>query len=198
MSALPSWGFTKAFRRTTVPRFARWEPIARWLLSARAAAEAAERDVRALVESSAAELKSFGGDPSGPDSPDWSRFRPLRLVREEDWSDWLAHLLEWVQVRLDRRLTVGQLADQARMSKRTLSRRFAEATGTSPLDWITTLRLRRAKDLLEMTALSVEAIAERCGFGSAPALRHHFRPRVKVSPNMYRSHFRRSETKSRR
>jgi hypothetical protein len=36
------------------------------------------------------ELSAIGGDPS---REDWSAFRPLRLSREEDWSDWLAHLL---------------------------------------------------------------------------------------------------------
>jgi hypothetical protein len=28
-----------------------------------------------------------------PTYTDWSEFRPLRLTREEDWSDWLAHLI---------------------------------------------------------------------------------------------------------
>ncbi len=36
-------------------------------------------------------LKRFGGDPS---RSDWTKFRPLRLEREEDFSDWLAWLLE--------------------------------------------------------------------------------------------------------
>jgi hypothetical protein len=36
-------------------------------------------------------LAPLGGDPC---RADWTRFRPLRLGREEDWSDWLAHLLE--------------------------------------------------------------------------------------------------------
>lgn len=36
-------------------------------------------------------LADIGGDPS---RADWAAFRPLRLHREEDWSDWLAHLLE--------------------------------------------------------------------------------------------------------
>ena len=35
-------------------------------------------------------LKDLGGDPS---THDWNKFRPLRLSREEDWSDWLAHLI---------------------------------------------------------------------------------------------------------
>lgn len=107
-------------------------------------------------------------------------------------SPWLAHLLEWVQFRLHNSITVDQLASQARMSKRTLSRRFAETTGSSPLDWITSLRVRRAKDLLETTTLSVEEVADRCGFGSAPTLRHHFRTRVKLTPNSYRARFQRS------
>ena len=107
-------------------------------------------------------------------------------------SPWLAHLLEWVQVRLHNSITVEQLASQAHMSKRTLSRRFAETTGNSPLVWITSLRVRRAKDLLETSALSVEEVADRCGFGSAPTLRHHFRARVKLTPNSYRARFQRS------
>ena len=36
-------------------------------------------------------LSKVDGDPL---HEDWSRFRPLRLTREEDWSDWLAWLLE--------------------------------------------------------------------------------------------------------
>jgi AraC family transcriptional regulator, transcriptional activator FtrA len=81
---------------------------------------------------------------------------------------WLPHLLEWVQARLQNPITIDQLAIQARMSKRTLSRRFSEATGTSPLDWVTGLRIRLAKDLLGTTELSVEEVAGKCGFNSAP------------------------------
>jgi AraC family transcriptional activator FtrA len=113
----------------------------------------------------------------------------------EQANPWLSHLLDWVQLKLHERIMVRQLADEARMSKRTLTRRFAEATGTSPLEWIATLRVRRARDLLETTALSVEEVAEKCGFGSAPVLRHHFRERVKLSPNIYRYRFQRAEMK---
>ena len=37
------------------------------------------------------ELSEFGQDPT---HTDWANFRPLRLSREEDWSDWLAYLIE--------------------------------------------------------------------------------------------------------
>lgn len=36
------------------------------------------------------ELKVYGGEPS---NFNWNNFRPLRLSREEDWSDWLIHLI---------------------------------------------------------------------------------------------------------
>ena len=107
----------------------------------------------------------------------------------EEAHPWLSRLLEWTHTRLHTQVTVSQLAREAHTSKRTLSRRFAETTGMSPLRWITVLRVRRAKDLLETTALSIEDVAEQCGFGSAAALRHHFRNRVKLSPNIYRDRF---------
>jgi hypothetical protein len=37
------------------------------------------------------DLAEFGGDPA---RTDWTHFRPLRLAREEDWSDWLAFLID--------------------------------------------------------------------------------------------------------
>jgi AraC family transcriptional regulator, transcriptional activator FtrA len=108
----------------------------------------------------------------------------------EEAHPWLSRLLDWAQTRLQRQITVQQLAREAHVSKRTLSRRFAETTGTSPLNWVTGLRVRRAKDLLETTTLSVEELADQCGFRSAAVLRHHFRARVKLSPNAYRERFR--------
>jgi AraC family transcriptional activator FtrA len=113
----------------------------------------------------------------------------------EQSNPWLAHLLEWVQRKLRNPITIEQLAKQVRMSKRTFYRRFTETTGTSPLDWITTLRVRQAQDLLETTRLSVEEIADKAGFGSAATFRHHFRERVKLSPNGYRARFQQAEAR---
>ena len=112
-----------------------------------------------------------------------------RLVPQED-TLWLAKLLEWSQNHLDEDLSVERLAKQAGMSKRTLSRRFAEEAGTSPIEWLIGLRLARAKQMLEKTARSVDEIAYDTGFGSAPTLRHHFRRRLNTSPVAYRTHFR--------
>ena len=108
----------------------------------------------------------------------------------EEAHPWLAHLLEWSASNLHTEITIERLALEANVSRRTLSRRFVEATGLSPHRWITSLRVRRGKDLLETTALSIEEVAEQCGFQSGALLRHHFRERVKISPRTYRYHFR--------
>lgn len=113
---------------------------------------------------------------------------------DEANNPWLSRLLEWAHRRLHERITVSDLAVQARLSKRTLSRRFEKATGTGPLEWLNSLRIRHAKDLLETTTLSIEEIAEKCGFGAAPTLRHHFRTYVTLSPNQYRARFRQQAT----
>jgi AraC family transcriptional activator FtrA len=101
----------------------------------------------------------------------------------------LAALFDWMRRNLRRELPILILAKKANMSQRTFLRRFEEATGTTPKDWIVNERLKRARELLEASAMPVERVAEECGFGSADTLRHHFRVRVKLSPRRYRDRF---------
>ncbi|MFG1950642.1 GlxA family transcriptional regulator [Micromonospora sp. NPDC048830] len=102
----------------------------------------------------------------------------------------LEPVLAWLMGRLDRPVTVDDLAARAGMSPRTFARRFRAETGTTPHDWLTNQRVLLARRLLEETGLSVESVAGRAGFGDAAALRHHFTRRVGTTPNAYRATFR--------
>jgi transcriptional regulator GlxA family with amidase domain len=102
----------------------------------------------------------------------------------------LGELLPWVTDRLDRPLTVTDLARQANMSSRNLGRHFRSATGTTPLQWLLTQRIRRAQELLETTDNSIDAIAAAAGMGTATTLRRHFNRTVGVPPDAYRRTFR--------
>lgn len=102
----------------------------------------------------------------------------------------LAALLPWITSRLDRPLTVEDLARQANMSSRHLGRHFRSATGTTPLQWVLNQRIRRAQELLENTDASIDAVAEAVGMGTATTLRRHFNRTVGVSPDAYRRTFR--------
>jgi len=102
----------------------------------------------------------------------------------------LAQLLPWAMQRLDLPLTVEDLAHQTNMSSRNLTRHFRSVTGTTPLQWLLTQRIRRAQELLENTNSGIDTIAQAAGMGTATTLRRHFHRAVGVSPDAYRRTFR--------
>ncbi|MFI8368362.1 GlxA family transcriptional regulator [Streptomyces sp. NPDC085466] len=121
-----------------------------------------------------------------------AQFIDLSVPTTDDRS--LAPVLDWARTRLDRPLTVDDLARRAAMSTRTLHRRLQAATGTTPLQWILNQRLARAQSLLESTDLPVEKVGELSGLGTANNLRHHFLKHIGVSPSTYRRAFPRTAT----
>lgn len=102
----------------------------------------------------------------------------------------LGDLVPWVMERLDRPLTVEDLARRANMSSRHLARHFRSVTGTTPLQWLSTQRVRRAQELLENTDDSIDTIAHLAGMGTAATLRRHFHRTLGVPPDVYRRTFR--------
>lgn len=93
---------------------------------------------------------------------------------------------EWALHRLDRPLTVEELAAQASMSVRTFTRRFRAETGTSPARWLAARRLELVRRLLETTDLPVEQVAARAGFGTTAALRQRLHTEIGMAPLAYR------------
>jgi transcriptional regulator GlxA family with amidase domain len=57
------------------------------------------------------------------------------------------------------------------MSVRNLTRQFRVSTSISIHDYITRLKLERARNLMRDPALTLEAVAEQCGLGDARRLR---------------------------
>ncbi|MEI5525224.1 helix-turn-helix domain-containing protein [Streptomyces brasiliscabiei] len=116
-----------------------------------------------------------------------AQFVPAPVPLRDDHP--LTDLLPWVLERLDQPLTVEDLARRANMSSRTLTRHFHAATGTTPLQWLLTQRVRRAQELLETTVHSVDTIATATGMGTAATLRRHFHRTLGVPPDAYRRTF---------
>jgi transcriptional regulator GlxA family with amidase domain len=100
----------------------------------------------------------------------------------------------WALARLDKPLTLGDLARHANVSARTFSRRFVEETGYTPAQWILRARVDRARELLESSALGVEQIAGDVGLGTGANLRLHFQRILGTSPSEYRRTFARPAT----
>ncbi|MGO9438488.1 MAG: GlxA family transcriptional regulator [Terracidiphilus sp.] len=103
--------------------------------------------------------------------------------------DSMGPLLHWMERNLTLNPSLSIIARHARMSTRTLSRRFREQAGMTPAQWMSKAKVRRAQHLLETTHFSIERIATEAGFGSASVLREHFRSVVGISPAAYRRSF---------
>jgi transcriptional regulator GlxA family with amidase domain len=97
--------------------------------------------------------------------------------------------IAWMDENAVGALDLRAIADHASVSVRTLNRQFREHFGTTPLGLLTTMRVNRARRLLESTGLTVDRVAEQSGFGSYPSLRYHFHRTVGVSPQKYRQSY---------
>ena len=139
------------------------------------------QSARALSEDALPPLTGAGGDGI-PATARWRDRDPVAAAR----------LVEARAVinRLAEEHTVDSLSARCAMSPRTFARRFRAETGTTPHLWLTHQRVLQARRMLEEGDNSVEAVADRCGFGSAAMLRHHFGRIVGVSPAAYRRAFR--------
>lgn len=101
----------------------------------------------------------------------------------------LSDVLVWARTNLVDDLSLDVLANRANMSRRTFTRRFKEATGTTVSKWLNAERVVRAQELLETTELPIECIAGEVGFGTSLSLRQHFSAHLGTSPSDYRKMF---------
>ncbi|MGA5304000.1 GlxA family transcriptional regulator [Nucisporomicrobium flavum] len=103
--------------------------------------------------------------------------------------DSLAPLLAWAQERLDRPLTVADLAARAAVSQATLHRRFRAELGTTPLAWLTGERVALACRLIERGETRPDVVARRAGLGTGTNLRTLMRRETGLTPTEYRRRF---------
>jgi transcriptional regulator GlxA family with amidase domain len=113
----------------------------------------------------------------------------VERLRPEASSDDLGPLRDWMLDNLARPLNLDALATRAHISRRTLTRRFREETGASPMSWLAHARIDRARELLETTSEPVENIGHLTGLGAPASVRAAFHRRLGTSPQGYRSLF---------
>lgn len=100
----------------------------------------------------------------------------------------LAKVVDFIYQLLDKRhLDVNTLADKLCMSPRQLHRKLVAITGDSPATYMLKIKMQRARNLLETKpGLTIENIADRCGFEHTPNFYSAFRKMYGVTPMDYR------------
>ncbi len=79
-----------------------------------------------------------------------------------------------------------EIARRLGVTRFTVFRRFREAYGLSPKQYLDELRLDQASRLLRESRSSVKEIARACGFASLPYFSRAFRRRFRLSPSQWR------------
>jgi len=101
----------------------------------------------------------------------------------------ILHVQEWLEAHYMESVPVQVLARRARLGKRTFMRRFKQATGDSPREYVQRLRVESAKRMLESTQKTFSEITWHVGYKDVSSFHRLFKRRTGLSPGAYRSKF---------
>lgn len=99
----------------------------------------------------------------------------------------VAQLTARLETSLPRVPPISQLARELCVSERTLSRHVRKATGKSTSGLVRSVKLRRARTLLENSRMTIDQIAVAVGYQDATALRRLVRKTTGASPSRFRA-----------
>jgi transcriptional regulator GlxA family with amidase domain len=96
---------------------------------------------------------------------------------------------EWVHIRDGRDVSLASMAAAAGLERRTFLRRFANATGMTPIEYCRAVRIARARELLESGNTSQKEIAQSLGYKDVASFSRVFRKGTGWAPGDYRRRF---------
>ncbi|MFC9967843.1 GlxA family transcriptional regulator [Nocardia ignorata] len=131
----------------------------------------------------ARQLVMFLKRPSGQSQFSVS-LEPVSTTRRID------ELRHYIAGNIARPLTVTELAEQAHVSERQLTRIFRTELGMTPAAYIEAARVEVARQRLETSDETLQRIAATCGFNTVDTLARAFRRRLDTTPAEYRNRFR--------
>ena len=81
------------------------------------------------------------------------------------------------------------MVERSSFAPTTFARRFRRATGYAPMDYVHTVRIEEAKQMLEATDANIETIGEEVGYEDPASFRRLFKRKSGLSPAKYRRQF---------
>ena len=92
----------------------------------------------------------------------------------------------WIAGQYTHANPVTAMAARSGLTERSFLRRFRQATGLSPMEYVQTLRIEEAKQLLETSEIPLDDVAAEVGYVEPASFRRLFRRMVGISPSTYR------------
>jgi len=99
----------------------------------------------------------------------------------------VAAAVGFIREHLDRQFGVKQIAAHVSISRRCLEQGFRTQLGCTPYEYLSRLRVERAKQLLASSRrMKISQVARACGFSNALQLRRAFHRALGMTPQKYR------------
>ena len=111
----------------------------------------------------------------------------LSPERTELQSIILSETHKYIEVNQGRAITLEDLSKNVCLSPSYFSKKFKDAAGMSPLEYVLSIRFTSAKHMLSSTNLPICEIAQSCGFNHAAYFSYYFKKRFGISPKAYRA-----------
>ena len=105
-------------------------------------------------------------------------------------SELIRRLTQRIEASLPRPPSVAALAEEFALSPRTLARHVRAASGRGPLALVQSVRLNRARQLIESSRMTIAQVAESVGYEDPTALRRLMRKAAGASPSQFRASLR--------
>ena len=119
----------------------------------------------------------------------WQAGFAIVPLKTEHSDDTISSAQEWLHQNFHRSFPLDAPARRVGMSLRNFVRRFKEATGDSPLNYLQKLRIAAAKRLLEGDHRTMQEISDAVGYQDVAFFRNLFQRHTGVSPSAYRRRF---------
>lgn len=99
----------------------------------------------------------------------------------------IRNVISFMEENLDREIGLAKLADIGFVTPNYLCRRFKDLINSSPMEYLTKLRMEKAKKLLQDPSLSVERISHEVGYNSRRSFSRAFSREYGMSPQEFRN-----------
>ncbi len=110
----------------------------------------------------------------------------LTSIKDYHFADSMERVFSEKELYLDPTLNINELARQLGTNRTYISNYLNRQLHTTFYEYVNQWRIRRAKELLERTELTLDQIASQSGFNSQSSFRRYFTAATGTTPSAYR------------
>jgi AraC family transcriptional regulator len=97
--------------------------------------------------------------------------------------------IEYIKANLNNDINLDELSSNSGLSKNHFLKVFTKALNITPNEYITKIRLEKAKQMLAMTTTPINVISINCGYDNIPYFSYLFKRKIGITPNEFRKKY---------